>query len=130
RRRGRLDGGARCSPSVLPLLTPSAHFPCSLSGLTGLLRRQRFLGFVEQFPADVGAVLGQRLRDAGLVDAMEVPDCPIELLKGVIGRTAVAVLLAGTCLGLRHRNLRLARGGPGPWRSRRAVLGVQVLVVL
>src|SRR5215212_3943230 len=68
--------------------------------LVGLLGRQGLLRLAHQLAADVGAVLRERARNVDLVDPVQVPDGPVELLERVLGGPPVAVGLTLFAVGV------------------------------
>src|SRR5215216_2465207 len=84
-------GRSRYPPVGLATAAIACFSSRSCSGLAGRLGRHGLLGSAHQLSADVRPVLCQRPRDAGLANAVQVADHPIELLERVLRRLAVAV---------------------------------------
>src|SRR3954454_12011819 len=80
-------------------MASSVRVVCLGSGLAGLLVGQWLFRAVHEPPADERPVLGQRLGDVRLVDAVEVADRPVELLQGVLGGLAVLLRVGLHVLG-------------------------------
>src|SRR5436305_1054002 len=69
-----------------------ASFALPSLGLVRLVRWEVVL-LAHQVLPDICPVSSQRLRNPDLVDAVQVADRPIELLQGILRRSAVAVRL-------------------------------------
>src|SRR3954454_16816818 len=88
RGRSRYPRGVAWATAMVPSFAPCQ---LGLSGFLGPLVGQGLLALAQQAPPDEGPVLGERLRDLDLADPVQVPDRPIQLLEGVVGRLPVAI---------------------------------------
>src|SRR3954453_12555089 len=109
RGRSRYPRGVAWATAMVP-----SFAPCQLGlllGFLGLLVGQGLLALAQQAPPDEGPVLGERLRDLDLADPVQVPDRPIQLLEGIVGRLLVAIGLALLGVALVGAGPALPRAG-------------------
>jgi len=68
-----------------------------INAVGGDFSRDGFVGLVHEAATDVGTVAGKLLGDFRLVDPVQIPDAPVELLERVLGGAPVPVglLVAG-----------------------------------